>query len=51
MTERQVALSARVSAEHQAEANTIDRQVVALQERIVADGVALRSVLEFLDAG
>ena len=47
MTEKQVALYARVSSEQQAEANTIDSQVAALQERIVADGVELRSVLEF----
>ena len=51
MTERQVALYARVSSEQQAEANTIDSQVAALQERIAADGVDLRSVLEFIDAG
>src|SRR5262247_480444 len=51
MTDRPVALYARVSSEQQAEANTIDSQVAALQERIVADGVELRSVLEFTDAG
>ena len=51
MTEQQVARDARVSSEQQAEANTIDSQVAALQERIVADGVELRSVLEFIDAG
>jgi site-specific DNA recombinase len=49
MTERQVALYARVSSEQQAEANTIDSQVAALQERIVAAGVELRSVLEFIE--
>jgi site-specific DNA recombinase len=51
MTERQVALYARVSSDHQAEANTIDSQVAALRERIAADGVDLWSVLEFIDAG
>ena len=51
MTEGQVALYARVSSDQQADANTIDSQVVALRERIVADGVELRSVLEFIDAG
>jgi Resolvase, N terminal domain len=51
MTEGQVALYARVSSDQQAEANTIDSQVAALRERIVADGVDLRSVLEFIDAG
>jgi site-specific DNA recombinase len=47
MTERQIALYARVSSEQQAEANTIDSQVAALRERIAADGVDRRSVLEF----
>jgi site-specific DNA recombinase len=51
MTDGQVALYARVSSEQQAEANTIDSQVAALRERITADGVDLRSVLEFIDAG
>jgi site-specific DNA recombinase len=51
MTERQIALYARVSSEQQAEANTIDSQVAALRERIAADGVDRRSVLEFIDAG
>ena len=51
MMDGQVALYARVSSEHQAEANTIDSQVAALRERIAADGVDLRSVLEFIDAG
>jgi len=51
MTEGQVALYARVSSDQQADANTIDSQVAALRERIVADGVDLGSVLEFIDAG
>jgi site-specific DNA recombinase len=51
MTDGQVALYARVSSEHQAEANTIDSQVAALREQIAADGFDLRSVLEFIDAG
>jgi len=51
MMDRQVALYARVSSEHPADANTIDSQVAALRERIAADGVDLRSVLEFIDAG
>jgi site-specific DNA recombinase len=51
MTDGQVALYARVSSEHQAEANTIDSQVAALRERITADGGDLRRVLEFIDAG
>jgi site-specific DNA recombinase len=51
MTERQVGRYARVSSEQQAEANTIDSQVAALRAQIAADGFALRSVLEFIDAG
>jgi site-specific DNA recombinase len=51
MTDRQVALYARVSSEHQAEANTIDSQVAEIRARIAADGVDLRSVLAFIDAG
>jgi hypothetical protein len=42
MTDRQVALYARVSSEHQAEANTIDSQVAEIRARIAADGVDLR---------
>ena len=51
MTDGQVALYARVSSEHQAEANTIASQVAGIRERIAADGFDLRSVLEFIDAG
>jgi hypothetical protein len=51
MTDGQVALSARVSSEHQVEAHTIDSQVAALRERIAADGVALQRVLECIAAG
>jgi site-specific DNA recombinase len=51
MTDGQVALYARVSSEHQAEANTIDSQVAEIRARIAADGIDLRSVLEFIDAG
>jgi site-specific DNA recombinase len=51
MTERQVGLYARVSSEHQADANTIDSQVAALRAQITVDGFDLRSVLEFVDAG
>ncbi len=50
-TDLQVALYARVSSEHQAEANSIDSQLAELRARIVADGVDLRTVLEFVDAG
>jgi site-specific DNA recombinase len=51
MTERQVALYARVSSDQQAEANTIDSQVAEIHARIAADGVDLRHVLAFIDAG
>ena len=51
MTDGQVALYARVSAEQQVDANTIDSQVAALRERITADGFDGRGVLEFIDAG
>jgi DNA invertase Pin-like site-specific DNA recombinase len=51
MTDGQVALYARVSSEHQAEANTIDSQVAEIRARIAADSIDLRSVLEFIDAG
>ena len=51
MMDGQVALYARVSSDQQAEANTIDSQVAELRERITADGVDVRSVLEFIDAG
>jgi site-specific DNA recombinase len=44
MTDGQVALYARVSSEHQAEANTIASQVAGIRERIAADDVDLRSV-------
>jgi site-specific DNA recombinase len=51
MTDGPVALYARVSSEHQAEAHPIDSQVAALRERIATDGVDLRRVLEFMDTG
>ena len=51
MTEKQVALYARVSSEQQADANTIDSQVAALRAQITAEGFDLRSVIEFVDAG
>jgi site-specific DNA recombinase len=51
MTEMQVAWYARVSSEHQAEANPIESQLSALRERSTADGCDLRTVLEFVDEG
>ena len=47
----QAALYARVSSEHQAEANTIASQVAALQERATADGVVVSDAMTFLDDG
>jgi site-specific DNA recombinase len=51
MTDGQVALYARVSSDQQADANTIASQVAALRAQITADGFALHSVIEFIDAG
>jgi site-specific DNA recombinase len=50
-TDLQVAVYARVSSEHQAEANSIDSQLAELRARSAADGVDLRAVLEFVDTG
>ena len=47
----QAALYARVSSEHQTEANTIASQVAALQERATADGVVVSDAMTFLDDG
>ena len=46
-----VALYARVSSEHQAEANTIASQVADLRQRIADDGCALEDEACFLDDG
>jgi site-specific DNA recombinase len=51
MNSRQAALSARVSSAQQAEAHTVARQVVAVRERIAADGLRLPEALQFIDAG
>src|SRR5512132_636006 len=47
----QAALYARVSSVHQAEAHTVTSQVVALCERIAADGLAVPEALQFIDEG
>ncbi len=47
----QAALYARVSSEQQHEARTIDSQIADLQARIVGQGLALPSELEFVDNG
>jgi len=47
----QVGLYARVSSEQQVEAGTIESQIAALRERILADGYALSVDLSFIDQG
>jgi site-specific DNA recombinase len=51
MNAMQAALYARVSSAHQAEAHTVASQVVALRERIAADGLPLPAALQFIDEG
>ena len=46
-----VALYARVSSEKQAQANTIDSQIVALETRISEDGFTLLNEFKFIDNG
>ena len=47
----QAAIYARVSSEHQADAQTIASQVAALHDRVTADGLVLPAALQFLDNG
>jgi site-specific DNA recombinase len=51
MSQKQVAIYARVSSDQQAEAGTIESQVAALRERIAQDGLTLSEELTFLDEG
>src|ERR1700684_2283820 len=51
MTDVQCALYARVSSESQARNNTIASQVIALRERIVADGFLLEPDQSYEDEG
>jgi site-specific DNA recombinase len=51
MPSMQAALYARVSSAQPAEAHTVARQVVALRERIAADGFPLPAALQCIDAG
>lgn len=51
MKESPAAIYARVSSEQQAEAKTIASQLVALQERVAADGFTLAAELQFIDEG
>lgn len=46
-----VALYARVSSEKQAQANTIDSQITALEDRIREDGFILLNEFKFIDNG
>ena len=47
----QVAIYARVSSDQQADAQTIASQVVALRERVAADGLSVSEAMQFLDEG
>jgi site-specific DNA recombinase len=47
----QAAIYARVSSEHQADAQTIASQVAALHDRVTADGLVVPEALRFLDDG
>jgi Resolvase, N terminal domain len=51
MNSLQAALYARVSSAQQAEAHTVASQVVALRERIAADGLLLPEALPCIDEG
>jgi site-specific DNA recombinase len=51
MSPIQAAIYARVSSAHQAEAHTIASQVVALRERVAADGLPLPDALQCMDEG
>src|SRR4029077_20346745 len=50
-TPQTVASYARVSSEQQAQAHTIDSQIVALHERVSNDGLDLAGEMEFIDEG
>ena len=51
MNALQAALYARVSSAQQAEAHTVASQVVAVRERIAADGLLLPAALQCIDEG
>lgn len=51
MSSTQVAISARVSSDQQAEAQTVASQVAALRERVAAEGLALPDAMQFIDEG
>ena len=47
----QAAIYARVSSEHQADAQTIASQVAAVQDRVATDGLVVPEVLQCLEDG
>src|SRR5215216_6582934 len=49
MSTIQAAIYARVSSEQQVAAHTIDSQLAALRERVLADGLHLPAEMEFID--
>jgi site-specific DNA recombinase len=51
MTPTQVAISARVSSDPHAEAQTVARQVAALRERVAAEGLTWPEAMQVLDEG
>ena len=51
MNSLQAALYARVSSARQTEAHTVASQVVALRERIAADGLLVPEALQCIAAG
>lgn len=51
INEIQAAIYARVSTEQQATYHTIESQLTALKQRLVADGLVLCDELQFIDEG
>ena len=51
MRATQSAIDARVSSDHQAEAQTVASQVVAVRERVAAEGLAWPDAMPFLAEG
>ena len=51
MGTRQAAISARVSSERQAEAQTVASPVAAWRERVAADGLAVPEAMQCIDEG
>jgi len=51
MSSTPVALSARVSSDQQAEAQTVASQVAAWRERVAAEGLAWPDAMQLIDEG